>query len=180
MKRRALVLALLAASLPARAADAWATLGDGVAVLFRHARAPGIGDPPGFTLERCETQRNLDDQGREQARRIGAAFRERRVPVGVVLSSQWCRARDTAELAFGQVPRAEPAFNSFFASPDASAAQTAAARRLLEAWRGPGVMVVTTHDVNIRALTGQSAASGEGIVVRVRDGQLQVLGRLMP
>ena len=95
-------------------------------------------------------------------------------------SSQWCRARETADLAFPKLRRDEPAFNSFFSHRDTEPAQTAAAQRLLERWPGPGVMVVVTHQVNITALTGIATASGEGVVARVVDGRLQVLGRVSP
>ncbi len=160
--------------------DGWAAMQDGAVVLFRHATAPGGGDPPGFRLADCATQRNLDDTGRDQARRIGQAFRDRGIRVGAVASSQWCRARDTARLAFGQVPQEVEAFNSFFNTPDRREAQTSAARRYLASWRGPGVLVVTTHQVNITALTGITPASGEGIVVRAEAAGLRVLGRVLP
>ncbi len=79
---------------------AWAELRGREIVLFRHANAPGTGDPLGFAIGDCSTQRNLDERGRAQARAIGAAFRTRGIRVGRVLSSHWCRSRDTAELAF--------------------------------------------------------------------------------
>lgn len=168
---------------PVFAADAWAELArPGAIVLFRHASAPGVGDPPGFKLGDCATQRNLDDQGRAEARRLGEQFRSRRVQVGAVLSSQWCRTRDTARLAFGEQVRDELALNSFFSqASDAGAAQTAQVRALLVRWRGPGVLVVVTHQVNIQALTGQAAASAEGLVVRpAADGSFQVLATIKP
>lgn len=183
--RRCLV-ALLAAlwwtsfAAAASASDAPA-LNDGSIVLFRHADAPGVGDPPGFVLGDCRTQRNLGEAGRRQARRIGEQFRQRGVVIGAVLTSEWCRARETAELAFPGSARVEPAFNSFFDDRTSEPAQTARALSLLERWRGPGVLVVFTHQVNISALTGVGAASGEGVVVRVgreKVGQLEVLGRL--
>jgi hypothetical protein len=73
----------------------------GQVVVIRHSSTePGIGDPPGFRLDDCSTQRNLSAAGREEARRIGAAFRDRGVPVGRVLSSRWCRSLETTLLAF--------------------------------------------------------------------------------
>lgn len=175
--------AFAAAATPAAAApadDAWAALSDGAIALMRHADAPGIGDPPGFRLGDCATQRNLGDAGRAQARRIGEAFARRGVKVGAVLSSRWCRARDTAELAFPGRVRVEPAFDSFFDERRAEPERTAAARAILERWRGPGVLVVATHQVNISALTGEGAASGEIVIVRPEAGALKVLGRLRP
>lgn len=158
---------------------AWNALKDGAIVLFRHATAPGTGDPADMRLGDCTTQRNLDAAGRAQARRIGAAFSSRSIVVGRVLTSQWCRARETAALAFPGRPIDEPAFNSFFGVPSRSPPQTAAAREILRAWRGPGALVVVTHQVNITALTGIAPASGEGIVIRA-DADLVLIGRILP
>lgn len=181
-RRVLLLLALLLASVPAAAAeDGWRDVArPGAIVLFRHAIAPGTGDPPGFVVGDCATQRNLDERGRAQARAIGAAFRQRGIAVGGVRSSQWCRARDTAELAFPGQVRTDPAFNSFFSDRAAEPEATAAARRILADWQGPGVLVVVTHQVNITALTGIVPRSGEGVVVRIDRGQPVVTGRLPP
>lgn len=177
--------ALLASSVSvASATDAWPELNQaGTIVLFRHATAPGVGDPPNFKLNDCPTQRNLDDKGRAEARKLGEQFRSRKITVGAVLSSQWCRTRDTARLAFGnEVVKDEPAFNSFFSrSAGISDEQTTQARAILSRWRGPGTLVVVTHQVNITALTGSNAASAEGVVVRpAADGSLKVLGSVTP
>lgn len=174
------VSALPAAAQPAPAGLWPALREDGAIVLFRHAEAPGIGDPDGFRLGDCATQRNLSEAGREQARRTGELLRRQRIPVGAVWSSQWCRTRDTAALmALGPV-REEPAFNSFFSEHGDRAAQTAAARRKLLDWRGPGALVVVTHQVNITALTGLGVASAEGIVLRRRGEALAVVGSIAP
>ncbi|MES2685952.1 MAG: histidine phosphatase family protein [Pseudomonadota bacterium] len=176
--------ALLASSVSVVAADAWPELAEpGAIVLFRHATAPGIGDPANFKLNDCPTQRNLDDTGRAEARRLGEQFRSRKIKVGAVLSSQWCRTRETARLAFGnEAVKDEPAFNSFFTrSAGISDAQTAQARAILSRWRGPGTLVVVTHQVNITALTGAYAVSAEGVVLRpAADGSLKVVGRVTP
>ncbi len=159
---------------------AWDALRTGAIVLFRHANAPGIGDPATFRIGDCGTQRNLDASGREQARRIGERLRAQRVAVGKVLASQWCRTRETAELAFPGRVTPEPAFNSFFQDRDNAPEQTAAARALLLQWNGPGALVVVTHQVNISALTGTYTASGEGIVLRRSSGALEMVGRIQP
>ena len=174
--------AVLAAS-AARAADPWAELANpGAIVLFRHATAPGVGDPPNFKPDDCATQRNLDDRGRAEARKLGEEFRNRKIQVGSVVSSQWCRTRETARLAFGAQVRDEPAFNSFFQLSSAVRdAQTAQARELLARWRGPGTLVVVTHQVNIQALAGVGAASAEGVVIRpAADGGIRVVATLEP
>lgn len=174
-------VALLAAwALPVQAQSDWSALQGGAVVLFRHAIAPGTGDPANFRLNDCATQRNLDAAGRAQARRIGEQFRARNINVARVLTSQWCRTRETAQLAFPGLLQDEPAFNSFFSDRSTEAEQTRAARQILARWRGPGVLVIVTHQVNITALTGVVPESGEGVVVRVGEGGLEVLGRVKP
>jgi len=158
--------------------DGWQALQSGGVVLMRHAFAPGLGDPPGFELGQCATQRNLSSGGRDQARRIGQAFRNRGVNVRRVLASQWCRTQETAELAFPGLVETHPAFNSFFQDAGSQDEQTRQAQALIRAWTGPGVMVVVTHQVNITALTGVVPSSGEGLVVRPQGEPLPVLGRL--
>lgn len=176
----ALLLSTAGALSPALAYEGWANMGSGTIVLFRHALAPGGGDPPGFTLEDCRTQRNLNEAGRAQARRIGAEFKQRRIEVSAVWSSQWCRARDTADLAFPGQRVDQSAFNSFFNEPALATKATHEAQQALSAWRGPGVLVVVTHQVNITALTDIVPSSGEGIVLKPSANGLLVLGRIKP
>ncbi|WP_395664057.1 histidine phosphatase family protein, partial [Aestuariivirga sp.] len=152
----------------------------GAIVLFRHANAPGTGDPAGFVLGDCSTQRNLDGRGRAEARAIGQSFRSRGIMVGRVLSSQWCRSRETAELAFPGMVEEEAGFNSFFGDRAAEPAASARARGILAAWQGPGVLVAVTHQVNISALTGIAPRPGEGVILIRRDGVMAVAGRLPP
>jgi phosphohistidine phosphatase SixA len=177
-----LLALLLLPQATARADDApWELLKEpGTIVLFRHANAPGVGDPAGFSLGDCATQRNLDERGRAEARAIGAGLRERGIAVGRVLSSQWCRARDTAQLAFPGRVVEEPAFNSFFGTRQDEASATVAALDVMGKWDGPGAMVVVSHQVNISALTGEVPRPGEGIVIRIDGGKTIVLGRLPP
>ncbi|WP_459628880.1 histidine phosphatase family protein [Alsobacter sp. R-9] len=151
----------------------------GVVALIRHARAPGVGDPPGFRLGDCTTQRNLSDEGRAQARRIGETVRASGVEVGRVLTSQWCRARETATLGFGSATDF-PALNSFFADRTDEPEQTAAVRAAILDWRGPGLLVLVTHQVNITALTGVTPREGEFVLVRGQDGRVAVEGRIAP
>jgi phosphohistidine phosphatase SixA len=160
----------------------WAALKQGGhIVMFRHANAPGNGDPGKVTIGDCNTQRNLDAAGREQSTQIGERFRQQGIAVDQVWSSQWCRTRDTATLAFGVAKvKDEPAFNSFFANPGVSVQQSEQAKRLLLAWLGTNNLVVVTHQVNVTQLTGVYPASGEGVVLK-RDGKaLRVVGRITP
>lgn len=183
MQRRLLAGLLALLTLPAFAEELL-QLRDGDVVLYRHALAPGGGDPPGFRVGDCSTQRNLSDEGRAQARQIGAALRQRlgTLPVTAVWASPWCRTLDTARLAFpGVMVQPQDAFASFFQTPEREAAALAQARQQLAGWRGPGVLVVVTHQVNITGLTGIFPASGEGVALRwTAGGSGQVLGRLAP
>jgi phosphohistidine phosphatase SixA len=179
--RLLLVLAVLLVAGAAHADPAfWAAArADGTHLLMRHARAPGTGDPAGFRLGDCATQRNLDDQGRAQARRIGEAIRAAGVRVDLVLSSAWCRATDTAALlGLGPVVP-EPSLNSFFADRSDADRSTADLAGRLGALAGRKAVLVT-HQVNITALTGVYPAAGEILAVAVRpDGAgVELRGRL--
>jgi len=148
--------------------------------ILRHAIAPGTGDPPGFTLGDCATQRNLDDRGRAQARAIGAAIRDTGVTVDHVLTSQWCRSAQTAALLDLGPVREEAALNSFFSDRSTEPAQTAALRRLLASLPAEETAVLVSHQVNITALTGIYPRSGEVVILRVtEDGGLETIGRFL-
>lgn len=186
MLKRLLIALLACATLaPAFAADSadaiWDKLKTGsYIVLIRHAATvPGTGDPAGFQLGDCSTQRNLSSQGRADARRIGAAFQSRGIPIDGVQSSQWCRCIDTAQLAFGH-DQAVPMLNSTF-TEDAptEAAKVRAVFAALNQTRGAGNVILVTHEVNIEALSGVSPYSGE-IVVLELDGpaRLKLVGRI--
>ena len=176
------VPALTATAAPATT-DIWQELrtGRGYVVMLRHALAPGTGDPAGFRLGDCSTQRNLSAEGRRQAIAIGAQWRRERMPVDRVLTSRWCRARDTARLlAVGKVT-AYPALDSSFTVSDTAAARRAAqVRALIASHRGePGVLVLVGHQVNITDVTGVVPASGQAVVVKAKaDGTVRVVGTL--
>lgn len=159
-------------------ANDWAALEEpGAMAIMRHALAPGTGDPAAFEIGDCSTQRNLDDRGRAQARAIGAAFRERGIAFDRVLTSQWCRCRETADLLdLGEVSDA-PALNSFFQDRSTRAKQTEEARALIAEASGP--MMLVTHQVNISALTGQFTRSGEVLVIRLDGDDVEILGSIL-
>tara|TARA_R100000455_G_C6216390_1_gene82268 strand:+ start:106 stop:717 length:612 start_codon:yes stop_codon:yes gene_type:complete len=171
-------LSATGSSIAQSASNADASLKNGQIVLIRHAYAPGGGDPKNFTLGDCATQRNLNDTGRQQARQIGNWFRRQPVAVTRVLSSQWCRAMDTAMLAFPNQVTEAPEFNSFFRNRRTEVKQTQEALTRFAQWQGPGLMVVVTHQVNITALTGIIPRSGEGIVIEYNNGTVNVVERL--
>jgi len=170
----------LTTTMPAMAQSDGIELLSGSVVLLRHATAPGVGDPDNFNLNDCSTQRNLSNEGRAQARRIGAFFGRQRVAVNLVWSSQWCRTRDTADLAFPGKRLDQAVFNSFFGEPGSAPSQTSAALALLDTWRGDGLLVVITHQVNITALTGWVPASGEAVVLRRLGGKWVATARFTP
>jgi broad specificity phosphatase PhoE len=181
----AVLLVLGASAHPTRAdeAAAWAALrAGGHVALMRHTDAPGgAGDPPGFTLGDCATQRNLSAKGRADAAAIGARIRSEGITFEKILSSPWCRCMDTATLMdLGPVEK-EPTFSNVVVLSDQREALTNGARAVIGAWKSRGTLLIVTHGANIRALTGVSPATGEIVVAAVRpDGSIEVAGRIPP
>ncbi len=179
-------LLLLSAFIPALAAadeSVWHRLAaGGHVVLLRHATTvPGFGDPPGFRREDCATQRNLSAAGREEARRIGEQLRARRIPIGEIRSSRWCRCLETAELAFGRAADPWPLLDSLHEHPERRDTQTRALRRALAKVPPRGNLFLVTHQANVIALTGTTLVQGEMIVLTPRgDGRLETVGRIPP
>jgi len=173
---------LAACFFPAPAAADEATLWNalqagGHLALLRHADAPGVGDPKGFRLGDCATQRNLGDKGRAQAARIGERFRASGITDARVLTSQWCRCIETARLLrLGPVAEL-PALNSFFQQAGRGGPQTRTLRKWIAAQDLSRPIVLVTHQVNITELTGVYPASGELVIVRrAGNGTLAVAG----
>ncbi|WP_408101067.1 histidine phosphatase family protein [Stutzerimonas sp. VN223-3] len=157
---------LCAFDAPAANDEAWSALREGRAVLLlRHATAPGVGDPPGFVLEDCSTQRNLNHVGRLEAQRWGDLLRQQRISRPRVLSSRWCRALETAEQMGLAMAEPLPALDSFFAQSDRRNVQTATLRQLVNSLPAAPPVVLITHQVNITALTGVVPRSGEGLIL---------------
>lgn len=182
MKRRACLA--LAAGWPLAQAqdDAHALLRTGGVVLaMRHALAPGTFDPPGFRVDDCRTQRNLNDEGRAQARRIGDALRSRGLVPARVRSSPWCRCVDTAELAFGRAERWAALGSPRGREEATHAAGLAALREALAAamaQRGR-FEVWVTHMFVLQDLASTGTASGEGLVLDLdATGAVRVRARL--
>jgi phosphohistidine phosphatase SixA len=174
------VATLAVASAAASDADLWTRLaGGGHAVLIRHAvTTPGVGDPPGFRVDDCSTQRNLSDEGRREARRLGEALRERGIPVARVLSSPWCRCLETARLAFGAATAAAPLGN-LFGRPEARDGQVRELRPMLGEVPTGGNLVLVTHGSTIAAVTGISPDTGEMVIVAPAGGdRFSIAGRL--
>lgn len=177
--RAACILLFLFVVEPAAARDDLSALvgkADHVIVL-RHARAPGTGDPAEFRLGDCTTQRNLSEEGRKQAARIGTRLRAAGLAETAVYSSQWCRCLETARgLAVGPVVEL-PALNSFFQSSDQEEKHTRALRAWIASADLSRPVVLVTHQVNITALTGIFPAEGEILVLRRGPDTLSVAAR---
>ena len=151
----------------------------GYVVLIRHALAPGTGDPSNFQLDDCSTQRNLSEEGQAQANRIGEAFRSRQIPVARVLSSQWCRCLETAELMDLGAVEPLPALNSVFRERSTEPEQTAQIRQLIINQRNTaGTVVMVTHASNISAISGTSVQSGGMVVLRADNQQIDFIGQI--
>ena len=149
----------------------------GVVAVFRHTLAPGTYDPPGFRLADCSTQRNLNDEGRAQAQRLGAGFATLGLRPARVLSSPWCRCLDTARGAFGSAQVWEALGSPEGRSNAERAAQQQALRSALAAVPADGFEVWVTHNFVIADLVAVSTASGEGVVLRGGPA-VQLLHRL--
>ena len=151
----------------------------GCAVMLRHAQTEaGVGDPPGFQIDICSTQRNLSSQGRAQAAAIGRWFSSRSLVPSSVQSSQWCRCMDTAELAFGSFG-VLAALGSTFEERSNQEAQTRSLQTRLAAI-SPGTFEVwVTHQVNVSAFSGAGPSMGEGFVIQTTaaDGTVKILAR---
>lgn len=135
-------------------------------LVLRHAQTvPGTGDPAGFRLDDCATQRNLNDRGREQARAMGQALRAAGVKSARIYASPWCRSRETAELLdLGPVEinaLLASTWNDRVVNPD----RADELRRVILGWEGPEAMILVTHGINVRQLLGRSPRQGGGFVV---------------
>ena len=136
-------------------------------ILIRHASAPGGGDPVGFKIKDCSTQRNLDQIGIEQSIYIGKLFKKKLIPIDKVLSSQWCRCKDTAKFAFGDYKEFS-ALNSTFQTPfnKNEENQLKQIKEYVKNWKGNGKnLIMVTHYSIITKITNSAPSSGEIIVV---------------
>jgi broad specificity phosphatase PhoE len=171
------LLALFLSGNATASEELWTRLkAGGQVVLIRHAVTTlGAGDPAGMRLDDCTTQRNLTDEGRAHARRIGEEWRKRGIPVDRVLSSPWCRCLETARLAFGKAEVSEPLSN-LFGRRENEERQVRDLRALVGKHAGKGNLVLVTHGSTIAALTGVSPATGEMVIL----AKGAVAGRLVP
>ena len=145
-------------------------------IFIRHALAPGSGDPENFNLNDCNTQRNLSNQGIKQSERLGLFFLKNQIPIDVVLSSEWCRCKDTAKYAFENY-KTFSALNSFFSYKFQKNKNTQMSdlREYLKSWRSDKNLILVTHYVTILEIINKSSSSGE---ILITDSKLNLLGTI--
>ena len=145
-------------------------------IFIRHALAPGNGDPDEFNILDCNTQRNLDSIGKAQSVRLGQYFKVNNVPIDVVLSSEWCRCKETAKLAFQNYETFKP-LNSFYDPKfyKNKESQLINLKKFINNLKDEGNIVFVTHYVVIAAMFGVGVTSGE---ILIADRNLNVLGSI--
>ena len=162
---------VLSMTLPAQASDLSEKLrSSGYVLLMRHASAPGLGDPPNYTLDDCKTQRNLDAEGRRQAVVVGDWLRKQGVQSASVFSSIWCRCKDTAALLGFDAYQVEPSLGSFFDEMAKAPESNRALQRFVAqslTVKGERALILVTHHVNILEFSGENVASGDLVLVKV-------------
>ena len=156
----------------------------GIALVLRHGQTEaGVGDPPQFALGECSTQRNLSDAGRQALREMAVRNTSVGIRFASVFTSQWCRTRETAQLLSqglgqGVVVQDWVVLNSQFADNPKIADANAQIIQRLRTIPAQQNWLLVTHQVNIAALTGVYPASAEGVLLRIKRGQLEILGRV--
>jgi broad specificity phosphatase PhoE len=175
----AIVLCIVPVSVAHATESVWDALrAPGSVVILRHSYAPGGFDPPTARLDDCSTQRNLDANGRVQAARVGEAFRQSGIEIGVILSSPRCRCLDTGRLAFGRAQAWEP-LQGALDDTERRQRQLAEIRRAIAAHRDGPVLVLITHGSVVSDLTGLNIRMGAFVVLkRGADGTHAVAGEL--
>jgi phosphohistidine phosphatase SixA len=141
----------------------------GKLIFIRHAYAPGSGDPDNFDLSNCASQRNLNQEGIDQAKTINKFFSKNHIDSNLVLSSEWCRCKQTARYAFKKY-KTESFLNSFFSQKFAhnKATQIKELKEFIKKWNGKGNLIFVTHYVVILEVLNLSVSSGE-IVIADKD-----------
>ncbi|MFZ6727528.1 histidine phosphatase family protein [Undibacterium sp. MH2W] len=150
-------------------------------LMMRHTRAPGVGDPPTFTLGDCATQRNLSEEGIAQAVRIGDWLRQQGIRDATLFASPWCRTIDTATLLrLGPVTPENSLASTFEEKNTSGLAKGELATFIAQALKNKGskALILVTHQVNIEAYTGEDTAAGEMILVHV-DAQGKMLSHTL-
>ena len=150
-------------------------LEDGKKIIFiRHAIAPGNGDPNNFDINDCSTQRNLNENGIEESKKIGLFFKNNKIKIDKVLSSQWCRCKDTAKYAFKNFKTFD-ALNSFYDERFAKneTKQINDLKKYIKNWNSDKNLVFVTHYVVISSILNIGSSSGEIIIA---DKNFNIIG----
>ena len=148
----------------------------GKLIFIRHAYAPGSGDPDNFNLNDCSTQRNLSKEGQRQANYIGEFFKKNKVKIDKVLSSEWCRCKETAKIAFKNFST-NSFLNSFYSSKFAKNKdkQVKALKEYIKKFKSDKNLVLVTHYVLISEILNYGPSSGE---IVVSNKNLNIIGSL--
>jgi phosphohistidine phosphatase SixA len=148
----------------------------GKLIFIRHAHAPGNGDPENFNLKDCSSQRNLNQEGINQSKKIGLFFTRNKIQIDKVLSSEWCRCKDTAKYAFNDYKTFE-ALNSFYDAKfkKNKAKQIKNLKKYISSWDSKKNLVLVTHFVVISETLSTGSASGEIIV---SDQNFNIIGNI--
>ena len=138
----------------------------GKIVFIRHSLAPGNGDPDNIDLTKCDTQRNLNQEGIEQSKRIGKLFSENNIQIDKVLSSEWCRCKDTARFAFNNYETFK-GLNSFYQEKfyKYKDEQIRSLKKYISNWNGEKNLILVTHFVVISEMLNFGTSSGEILVI---------------
>ena len=145
-------------------------------IFIRHALAPGNGDPDNFKINDCSTQRNLNKKGIDQSILIGDFFKKNKIQIDKVLSSEWCRCKDTAKYAFKKF-EVFYALNSFYDERFAEneTKQIKDLKKLINSWSSDKNLVLVTHYVVISSILNVGSSSGELIIT---DKNLNIIGSI--
>ena len=137
----------------------------GKLIFVRHAYAPGGGDPENFDINNCGTQRNLSEEGREQAKKIGNFFLKNDIPIFKVFSSEWCRCKETAKLAFTNF-ETKNFLNSFFSAKFANNKnkQMTDLKNFVVKFKDNQNLIFVTHYVVISEALDYAPSSGEIVI----------------
>ena len=153
------------------------SLQEGNKIIFiRHAIAPGNGDPDNFNIKDCSSQRNLDNNGIKQSKKIGLFFKNNKIKIDKVLSSEWCRCKDTAKYAFENFETFD-ALNSFYDEKFTSneTKQINDLKKYIKNWKSDKNLVFVTHYVVISSILNVGSSSGEIIIT---DKNLNIIGSI--
>ena len=146
-------------------------------IFIRHAYAPGNGDPINFDLNDCSTQRNLNEEGRKQAFDIRKSFKKHNIPIDKIISSDWCRCKETASIAFNEKYKVKDFLNSFYEKRFSKNKknQIKDLKKYVNNWKSNKNLILVTHYVVISELLNVYPSSGD---IVISDKNYKVVGNL--